>query len=78
MKKQILEGIINIVASPFTEGYSEVFIATSNGEFVRLKVGHGELEVTPLTWPEYLAQTQHYIDNKERFRTAYGSRKTRA
>ncbi|MBM3247046.1 hypothetical protein FJZ17_00695 [Candidatus Pacearchaeota archaeon] len=78
MKKQILEGIINIVTAPFTEGHSEVFIATSNGEFVRFRVGQGELVTTPLTLAEYLAQTQHYVDNKDRFKTVYGSRKPRA
>jgi hypothetical protein len=82
-EKSNLGRIINMVTST-TDDFTEVFIATEEGEFGRFTIPSKSsresgrcLGFYKLNLKQYLRQTQHYIGDK-RLDADYGSTDTRA
>lgn len=67
-KKNILDNIVNMVSAS-NDAYTEIFIATADGNFGMFYVPHGnqraegrtQLSFDSLTLQDYLSRTQHYV-----------------
>lgn len=74
-KKNSLDNIVNMVSS-VTKDFTEVFVATADGSYGKftMPTTSSALRFESLTIQSYLAETQHYIGNKQVFNVNYASK----